>query len=227
MISAMNCSNTVQNKAAGVLALFLCLRLFPTACGGEVARADFLLETTNKSHGNSETAGKVQDFLFLPPATMPATYRHMADLFATRIIKRGQAVYPLPRAETPLAVSYQAKGKTVTTDEFMSRNNVTGLLLIKDGKIVLERYGSGNTEETKWPSWSIAKSVTSTLVGAALKDGCIGSIDDPVTRQSSMKTDGAFTRRLWVAKTWASSTSARDGMVLKNCSSIQLHTRLV
>jgi CubicO group peptidase (beta-lactamase class C family) len=144
--------------------------------------ADYLLKTTNESRGNSESVGKVQDFLFLPPTTMPATYRHMADFFATRIIKRGHAVYPLPRAEKPLAVTYQAKGKTATTDEFMSRNDVTGLLLIKDGKIVLERYGSGNTEKTKWPSWSIAKSVTSTLVGAALKDGYIASIDDPVIK---------------------------------------------
>jgi hypothetical protein len=59
--------------------------------------ADYLLKTTNESRGNSESVGKVQGFLFLPPTTMPVIYRHMADLFATRIIKRGQAVYPLPR----------------------------------------------------------------------------------------------------------------------------------
>jgi len=147
-----------------------------------MARADLLSETTIESRRNSESVGKVQDFMFLSPAAMPATFRRMADLFATRVIKRGHAVYPLPRAKKPLTVAYQAKGTTVTTDDFMSRNNVTGLLLIKDGKIVLEKYGSGNTEKTKWPSWSIAKSVTSTLAGAALKDGSIASIDDPVTK---------------------------------------------
>ncbi|MGA2750137.1 MAG: hypothetical protein ABSG59_15295, partial [Verrucomicrobiota bacterium] len=145
-----------HNKAAGILAFFLCLRFFPTAYGGEMARADLLSETTIESRRNSESVGKVQDFMFLSPAAMPATFRRMADLFATRVIKRGHAVYPLPRAKKPLTVAYQAKGTTVTTDDFMSRNNVTGLLLIKDGKIVLEKYGSGNTEKTKWPSWSIA-----------------------------------------------------------------------
>ena len=171
-----------QNTMAGILALFLCSQLFPMAFGADMPRADFALEIANASRSNAENVGKVQDFLFLPPPTMPATYRHMADFFATRIVKKGQAVYPLPRAEKPLSVPFQVKGKPITTDEFMSRNNVTGLLLIKDGKIVLERYGSGNTEKTKWPSWSIAKSVTSTLVGAALTDGYIESIDDPVTK---------------------------------------------
>lgn len=152
------------------------------AYGGEMAKTYLPSKTINESNENSESVGKVQDFMSLPPTAMPATYRHMSDLFATRTIKKGQMVYPLPRAERPLTVTYQAEGKTVTTDEFMSRNNVTGLLLIKDRNIVLEKYGSGNTEKTKWPSWSIAKSVTSTLIGAALKDGCIASIDDPVTK---------------------------------------------
>jgi len=175
-------NNAVQNNLAGILTLFLCLRLVSTTYGRDMAGAGFVLETAKESRSNTENVGKVQDFLFLPPTTMPATYRRMADLFATRIVKKGQAVYPLPRAEKPLPVTFQAKGKTITTDELMSRNNVTGLLLIKDGKIILERYGSGNTEKTKWPSWSIAKSVTSTLVGAALKDNYIESIDDPVTK---------------------------------------------
>ncbi len=188
----MNYSKAAQYKAARALALTLCLQFFPTSYGEEMTLTNFLPDTTDVNRGNGETVGNVQDFLFLPPTNIPATYRHMADLFATRVIRRGHAVYPLPMAEKQLAVSYQAKGKTITTDAFMARNDVTGLLLIKDGKIVLERYGSGNTEKTKWPSWSIAKSVTSTLVGAAVKDGDIGSIDDPVTKYLPQLAGSAY-----------------------------------
>jgi CubicO group peptidase (beta-lactamase class C family) len=53
--------------------------------------------------------------------------------------------------------------------------------VLKDGKIVLEKYGLGRKPSDRWTSFSVAKSVTSTLVGAAIQDGRIKSINDPVT----------------------------------------------
>ena len=64
----------------------------------------------------------------------------------------------------------------------MSLNRVSGLLVLKNGRIALETYQLGNTERTRWMSMSVVKSITSTLIGAAIKDGHIASIDDPVTR---------------------------------------------
>ena len=61
------------------------------------------------------------------------------------------------------------------------RQSVAGLLVIKNGRIVYERYGLGNDENSRWVSYSVAKSVTSMLIGAAVKDGYIASVDDPVT----------------------------------------------
>jgi CubicO group peptidase (beta-lactamase class C family) len=57
----------------------------------------------------------------------------------------------------------------------------TGLIVLKDGRIVLERYGLGRRPQDRWTSFSVAKSVTSTLVGAAIQDGYIKSLDAPVT----------------------------------------------
>jgi CubicO group peptidase (beta-lactamase class C family) len=63
----------------------------------------------------------------------------------------------------------------------MAANRVSGLLVLKDGKIVLERYAMGRNPQERWTSFSVAKSVTSTLVGAAIQDGKIKGLDALVT----------------------------------------------
>jgi CubicO group peptidase (beta-lactamase class C family) len=73
-------------------------------------------------------------------------------------------------------------GRTWTIAEYMAAYRVSGLLVLTDGKIVLERYGLGRTAADRWTSFSVAKSMTSTLVGAAIQDGRIRSLDDPVVR---------------------------------------------
>jgi CubicO group peptidase (beta-lactamase class C family) len=60
----------------------------------------------------------------------------------------------------------------------MDRRRTAGLLILKHGEIALERYGMGNGPESRWTGLSTAKSITATLVGAALHDGTIGSLDD-------------------------------------------------
>jgi CubicO group peptidase (beta-lactamase class C family) len=64
----------------------------------------------------------------------------------------------------------------------MNAMNAAGLLVLQDGKVRLERYARGHGPAERWTSFSVAKSMTSTLVGAAVKDGSIRSLDDPVTR---------------------------------------------
>ena len=64
----------------------------------------------------------------------------------------------------------------------MEANDVAGLLVIRDGKILLERYALGFNQDGRWTSFSVAKSFTSTLAGAAIADGSIASINDPVTK---------------------------------------------
>ncbi|WP_246611000.1 serine hydrolase domain-containing protein [Aquisediminimonas profunda] len=66
-------------------------------------------------------------------------------------------------------------------DAFMQHQRNAGLLIIQDGKIRFEKYALGYGPEGRWTSFSVAKSLTSTLVGAALKDGYIKNIDDKVT----------------------------------------------
>nr|WP_193217487.1 serine hydrolase domain-containing protein [Pseudomonas putida] len=110
------------------------------------------------------------------------TFRNTDRLFPVRTIEAGGRPFPLPRSEQALgSVSFGYKGKHYSIDDYVALNHVTGMLVLKDGKIVTERYEKGNTADTRWMSMSVAKSVTSTLVGAALQDGSIKSLDDKVT----------------------------------------------
>ena len=125
--------------------------------------------------------GLAKDLYDLSAQEQAPTYRNMDFLYPTREVKTGKKALNLPKTKKPLTVTYQADGQTIDVDGFIQRNNVAGLLVLKDGKIVLERYAQGNNEHTRWTSFSIIKSISSTLIGAALAEGKIKSLNDDVT----------------------------------------------
>ena len=53
-------------------------------------------------------------------------------------------------------------------------------MIVRRGNILYENYNFGNDKDSKWISFSVTKSVTSMLLGAAIQDGFIKSIKDPV-----------------------------------------------
>ncbi len=116
------------------------------------------------------------DVLFWTVPQRDAAFR-MIDripvLAKANIIEAGDDVYPLPKG-TPLEVG-------VDVDAYMKHQRTAGLVIVHDGKIRLEKYGLDFSGDGKWTSFSVAKSFTSTMVGAAIKDGYIKSIDDKVS----------------------------------------------
>ncbi len=126
--------------------------------------------------------GPPERFLFWTPEQKVAGFRNIAQVFPTREIRAGGAVYPLPEDLRDLGgLEFEFRGATHTVDDYFAQQMVAGLLVIKDGKVVYERYGLGNSAESRWVSFSVAKSVTSMLVGAAIQDGYIGSVEEKVT----------------------------------------------
>ena len=67
-------------------------------------------------------------------------------------------------------------------DEYLRTQNTAGLVILQDGKVRFERYGLGFDDAGRWTSFSVAKSFTSTLVGAAIQDGHIKSLEDKVSQ---------------------------------------------
>lgn len=118
------------------------------------------------------------EVLFWPQAKRDRNFRHMQDIFPSTKVAAGKHVHPLPPGRSLLP----ALGGPKAVDQMMEQLNEVGLLVLQDGKIRLERYHGGFGPNQLWTSFSVAKSLTSSLVGAAVQDGYIKSLDDPVTR---------------------------------------------
>ncbi len=94
-------------------------------------------------------------------------------LAKSNVIEAGDTVLALPKGD-PIAIGMDVDG-------YMKAQRTAGLVIIQDGKIRLEKYGLDFNAQGRWTSFSVAKSFTSTMVGAAIKDGYIKSIDDKVS----------------------------------------------
>lgn len=123
---------------------------------------------------------RAEDFLLWPPTVQPYGYRIVDKLFAHRVVRCAPAPTPLARAREIEPV-YVADGAERDVAGFMERNFIAGLLVLKDGAVVLERYGLGLRETDRWSTMSTIKSMTAMLVGAAVHDGAIASIDADVS----------------------------------------------
>jgi CubicO group peptidase (beta-lactamase class C family) len=107
------------------------------------------------------------------------TYRqYRADVFhADRTHIRALPPYDAKFSEPRYSLAHRQLG----LQDYLKRQNVTGFLVLKYGKIVYQYYAQGNTESTLWTSRSVGKSIVSILVGIAIREGFIKSVDDPVT----------------------------------------------
>lgn len=117
------------------------------------------------------------DILFWNVEQRDAAFRAMDRtplISASNPIKAGGRVFPLPQGK-PLALP------PAELDSFMQAQRTAGLVILQDGKIRLERYGLGFSAQGRWTSFSVGKSVTAMLIGVAMKQGQINSLDDPVT----------------------------------------------
>jgi len=127
------------------------------------------------------------------PGVSVATLSHTDRLLPVRIVPRGGSVRKLPQSAKPFpTVRFEDHGHTFDLYDYLAINRVAGLLILKDGEVVLEDYELGIGPQTRWASFSMAKSVSSTLVGAALADGLITSLDDMVSRYVPALRGGAY-----------------------------------
>lgn len=163
-------------KKYSLLILFLALGTLTVA-----AQECLIFETKANSKElakiSGETMGqKLESLLFWSQEEKERRFPIMQEIFPsipvptsgkTSSIKEGNNIIPKWEDET-------------TVKTYMENNHVQGVIVLDNNEIRLEKYAEGINKETLWTSFSVAKSVASMLVGVALKEGAIKSLDDPL-----------------------------------------------
>ena len=113
--------------------------------------------------------------LFWTQAEREAGFRAMQERFPSDVARAGRQARPLPAGEPlPLDAAW--------LDDYMARHHVAGLMVLHDGRVRLQRHGLGFGPGQRWESFSVAKSVTSVLLGIALQQGHVAGMDDALVR---------------------------------------------
>jgi len=172
-----------------LLILVSVLGLLATACG--TIAPQHKLETPPigmvfDGGPDEEALGKSMGYPLPPHRTAFQREEHLVSTYSGgreihcphHILKKGPASTPLAKAEGPILFGYTFGGRRYNSDEYLKRQRVMGLLVIKDGRIVLERYQYNRNESNRFQSESMAKSVIALLVGIAIAEGHIKSVDD-------------------------------------------------
>jgi CubicO group peptidase (beta-lactamase class C family) len=107
------------------------------------------------------------------------SHSHLDQVFEGRLIRRATTPSPLARTASEPALRYEYGGQTLTLDDYLARHPATGLLVARGDTILIERYQYARNDQHRFTSWSMAKTVTAMLVGIAIAEGRIRSVDDP------------------------------------------------
>jgi CubicO group peptidase (beta-lactamase class C family) len=129
---------------------------------------------------------------FYDESVRVGSFSNLDKLLPHYTLRKAVSPLPLAKAAGEPKFEYQFGNQTHTLDDFLARQRVTGLLLIKDGEILLERYQYDRTPAHRFVSHSMAKSIVSIAVGMALAEGKIASLDDAVSKYAPKLAGSAY-----------------------------------
>ena len=120
-------------------------------------------------------------------------FARMEDFYPTVALTRSRAPYPWPRGpDLALPQRYAFNGSQRSTTDLLQDTDTSALLVLQDGALRHESYFLNGSESTRWISWSVAKSFTSALVGIALEQGLIRSIEESISSYVPALADSAY-----------------------------------
>lgn len=183
----------MKNRLSGIITI-LSLILFAVGCSPQAeSRVDFEALVEQSSFPETEfSAGQERmketlretGILFWNQEQMRFGYRNTHHIGPARFLHPSENPFPLPQADVMLEahdILYLFNSGARDLNYFLRETDVSGLIVLKNGQIILEHYAEGRAETDPWISFSVTKSVLSMLFGAAVQDGFIRSTDDLVT----------------------------------------------
>ena len=126
------------------------------------------------AYGRAEGYPIGSRYTFVDQKHLVGSSSALDQIFKARTVKAAGKARPLHAAD--------AAPDWPEVDDYLASQPVTGLLVIKDGKVLVEKYQYGRTAESRFTSWSMAKTVVAMAVGIAVTEGLISSIDDPLDK---------------------------------------------
>lgn len=139
-----------------------------------IAVAWLILCNSGVAVGQNDRTPATQSLLFRPLSDRDLLFRQMEKENAHVVIRAGGAKVHTFSQGAPVRLP-------LDLEEYSRTQRVAGLIIVHRNRIRLERYALGFDARSRWTSFSVAKSFTSTLAGAAVRDGHIKSLEDKVT----------------------------------------------
>lgn len=118
----------------------------------------------------------------LNPDVESFAFRETDRVFESRAVPRSGAVWELTRQDGFTMPQDTSGGQSYDYSRFAERTYTNAMLVIRHGKVVFEDYRNRSNDMTRFLSMSMAKTITSMLVGIALNEGKLASLDDPATK---------------------------------------------
>lgn len=142
--------------------------------------------------GGTGTEGEATGVMALFAGDRFDNFRNMGRFVPTSTMTASPQPWNMGQNNNSLSFSGEFRGEPTSLEEFIALSDTSAFMVIKDGKILHEHYAHGDSRESLHISFSMAKSFTSALVGIALEEGAIDSLEDPIRKYLPELTSKTF-----------------------------------
>ena len=142
--------------------------------------------------GGTAAEGEVTGFMAMFAGDRFENFRNMNKFVPTSTMSASPTPWDLGESDQSLIYQGQLLGKPTSLQEFIAVSDTSAFIVIKNGKLVYEKYAHGDSAESLHTSFSVAKSFTSALLGVALDEGKIDNLDDPIRKYLPELTSKTF-----------------------------------
>ena len=142
--------------------------------------------------GGTATEGEASGITAMFAGDRFENFRHMERFVPTSTMPAAPQPWDLGPSSDSLKYSGSFQGKDTSLEEFIALSDTSAFLVLQDGKVIYEKYAHGDSDSSLHTSFSVAKSFTSALLGIALGEGKVESLDDPIRKYLPELTSKTF-----------------------------------